>query len=104
MATTKRDVKRPEAKLVPGYPQCGTCAYALVHGLAEDGSPFLKCHGHGPKLYTQFMPPAGFDVRVDYPRVLLDFPGCEKHPLWPDELRKPFLGATKRPRPTPPKE
>jgi hypothetical protein len=90
---SKRDMKRPEAKLVPAYPLCGTCPYALVHGGREDGTDILKCHGHGLKLFTYFHPNAGFQVRVDYPETRHETNGCEKHPLWPDELRKPFLNG-----------
>jgi hypothetical protein len=90
--TTNRDVKRPEAKLVPAYPLCGTCPYALVHGLREDGSEILKCHGYGAQLYPVFTG-TGFEVHVGYPETRHDRIGSEKHPLWPEELRKPFLNG-----------
>jgi hypothetical protein len=98
MAVTKRDVKRPETKLIPAYPRCGTCPYALISPEQKpNGEPIdvYFCHGWGPQ-YVWF-PNVGLQMK--YVEVGPDMIGCEKHPLWPEELRKPFLNG--RPRKAP---
>jgi hypothetical protein len=91
--TTKRDVKRPDAKLVPAYPQCGTCPYALIDGKRADGGDQLWCHGAPPSAW-----PVGTGTGGGYPPRNADSLGCKDHPLWPAELRKPFLNGRPKPQ------
>jgi hypothetical protein len=96
---TKRDVKKPEDKLIPAYPQCGTCPYALIDGERIDPAtgrtvPQLWCHGAPPAGW-----PIGPGMASNFRPVFQDKIGCQLHPLWPAELRKPYIDASKRLKP-----